>query len=95
MNKTLEDYMRESETNDFLLCGPQSSKLGWIYRDFKPMPKEMWLKLLDIIGDSNIEVVSANIRQLPPAEWCRAQIWISPCGQNNWHKYLKENNNVQ
>lgn len=53
------------------------------------MPREQWIALLDMLGDENIEVVSANPRQLPPNEMCRAQIWISPQAQQTWDSYLK------
>ena len=87
-NTTLADFMRESTSRPFLQMGPPAPKAGWVYRDFRAMPRDLWLSLLDLLGDDNIEVVAANQRQLPPADFCRAQIWISPAAQVAWTGYL-------
>ena len=58
--KSLSDYMRESDIDPHLLFGPPAPKEGWIYRDFYPMPKSMWIELLDLIGDKEIMIVTAN-----------------------------------
>jgi hypothetical protein len=52
------------------------------------MPQAIWHELLDLTGMDDIQVVSANSRQLPPAEFCRAQIWISPRAQDAWTQFL-------
>ncbi len=91
--KMLADRMRQSETDPFLTLGPTAPS-GWVYRDFHPMPRGQWLTLLDLLGDANVQVISANSRQLPPAAMCRAQIWISPEGQLAWARYLGGVQNV-
>jgi hypothetical protein len=90
VSTTLVDVLRESETDPFLLQGPPAPNAGWVYRDFRPMPQNFWLELLEFIGLDNIQVVACNPRQLPPAEMCRAQIWISPEAQTKWVAYLQE-----
>ena len=89
--RSLAERMKESETDSYLLMGPTPPYPGYVYRDFRAMPRDMWLNLIDIIGDENIKVCAADQRQLPPAEMCRAQIFISPKGQENWSNYLKTN----
>lgn len=89
--KTLADFMRQSDTDPFLLAGPQPPKVGWVYRDFSLMPQVMWIELLDLLGGDQIEIVAANSRQLPPAVMCRAQIWIGPAAQAAWCEYLRTN----
>ena len=90
MTKTLQDYMKASDTNPFLLMGPPTHDPSWVYRDFDPMPQSLWLQLLDVIGDENIRLVGANSKQLPPAAMCRAQIEISPNGQAAWKAFLNQ-----
>ena len=87
-DRTLADYMRESQTDRFLLHGPPAPRRGWVYRDFRPMPQKLWLTLLGLLGDENMLVVAANPKHLPPAERCRAQMWISPAAQEAWKSYL-------
>lgn len=86
---TLAEIMRHSETDAYLNLGPPAPDPGWIYRDFYPMPQHQWTDLLAIIGPGNAKLVAANTKQLPPAEMCRAQLWISPAGQARWSAYLK------
>lgn len=89
MSKTLADYMRESETEPFLRIGPTPPD-GWVYRDFRAMPCDLWLALLDLVGDTNIQIVAANSRQLPRAPMCRAQIFVNSAGQAAWSEYLRK-----
>lgn len=84
----LAGYMRQSEMEPFLLAGPPAPKRGWIYRDFRPMPRDLWIALLDLLGDGNVAFVAASASQLPPNAMCRAQIWISPEAQRAWKSYL-------
>ena len=82
--------MRESDADPFLRAGPPAPKPGWVYRDFRPMPQALWLTLLDLLGSENVVQVAANSRQLPPAAFCRAPLWISPVAQAAWRSYLAE-----
>lgn len=86
--KQLRDYMRESDTDPFLLFGPPAPNSGWVYRDFRPMPRAYWEQFLALIGSDEIQTAIVNSKQQPPAELCRAQIWISPAGQLAWRNYL-------
>jgi len=88
---TLVDHLKLSQTNPFLLMGPDAPDKGWIYRDFRAMPQAMWLELLDILGEGNFTIVSTLAQHQPPSPMCRAALWISPDAQFNWARYLKEN----
>ena len=81
-------HLRQSESHPFLLLGPPAPKRWWVYRDFFAMPREMWLDLLGLLGEGDIELVAANDLTLPPAPLCRAQMWISPAAQKRWSDYL-------
>ena len=85
--RTLTDYMRDSQTDPFLVLGKAKTP-GWQYRDFYPMPRRLWLELIELLGSRNVRLVAWNIEQLPPAEPCRAQIEISSAGQQAWNAYL-------
>lgn len=71
-----------------LLFGPPAPA-GWVYRDFRPMPQIVWLRLLDLLGEENIQVVAASSRFLPPAPLCRAQLFINENAQAVWRDFLK------
>lgn len=86
---TLAEELRISQSNPLLLLGPPAPDPGWVYRDFRKMPQAMWLELLTILGEGNYHIIAANTLQLPPAPFCRAQLWISPEAQYNWAHYLK------
>lgn len=88
MSKSLADYMRESDSDPYQLMGPPAPDPGWIYRDFRAMPRALWLQLLQMIGTGQVKIAGANKHQLPPAEFCRAQTWVSPAAQLAWRKSL-------
>ena len=85
---TLAERMRESDEDPFLLCGPAHSDPSWVYRDFYPMPTQLWLELVWIVGEAHIQICSSNDEHIPPAPLCRAQIWISAFGKARWDEYL-------
>lgn len=91
MTTTLAEELKHSDTNEFLKIGPDCpGKPDWVYKDFRLMPQDMWLELINMLGDENIQICAANSRNLPPAKMCRAQIWISPQGQEIWDNYIKD-----
>lgn len=95
MQHTLADYLRISTTNPFLMIGPPppESRPGWVYRDFPKMPLAIWLELISLLGEDQLAICSANSRQLPPAEMCRAAVWVSPLAQERWETYLTQQTN--
>lgn len=88
---TLAEHLKLSQSNIFLLMGPEAPTPGWVYRDFRAMPQAMWLELLELLGENNIRFVSFNSEQQPPAPMCRASMWISPAAQISWERYIRQN----
>lgn len=88
MRTKLADFLRESDTDPFLLAGPPAPREGWIYRDFRPMPRALWRQLLTMLGNANYVPVVEMTHVVSPTARCRAQLWISPAGQGVWRDIL-------
>ena len=95
MSDLLTQHLRTSDTNPFLRIGPEAptSRPGWVYRDFYKMPLATWESLLSLLGENEYILCSTNSKQLPPAKFCRASLWISPLAQERWAQYLKQHTN--